>query len=164
MTDQNTRSSASTKQLQRRFAREFTLKGLYQWKLTKYSPDMIMQQLNDDPDYSQMDQIYFRKAFCSIIENIEALHTQLGPLLDREIDIVDPVEYAILLLASYELIYQPSVPYRVAINEAIELAKKFGGSEKSHRYVNGILDRLAQTVRPEEVAQKRRASAKNKKA
>lgn len=156
MTEENKPSSAALKQLQRRFAREFTLKGLYQWKMTKYSADMIMKQLGDDPDFHQIDQIYFRKALCSIIDNIETIHTHLTPLLDRELEIVDPVEYAILLLATYELVFQPSVPYRVAINEAIELAKKFGGSEKSHRYVNGILDRLAQAVRTEEVARKKR--------
>ncbi len=87
--------------------------------------------------------------------NLSDLDESLGLYLDRLIESVDPVERAVLRLGAFELIYKPDVPYRVVINEAVELAKTFG-SEQGHRYVNGILDKLAKKVRKTEQASKRR--------
>jgi N utilization substance protein B len=91
------------------------------------------------------------------INDAEALRGHLEPLADRKWDEVSPVERAILLIGAWELVHNPEIPYRVTINEAIELGKRFGGTD-GHKYVNGVLDRLAANVRPGEVADRKKAS------
>ena len=96
------------------------------------------------------DRELFRQLLYGIPERCKELDARLRPVLDRSIERVDPVERAILRAGAYELLYSPAVPYRVAINEAVDLAKLIG-AEQGHRYVNGVLDRLARKVRCEEM-------------
>ena len=134
----------------RRRARELTLQALYQWQLSGQTVAFIEKQFVDGKDYDKADQTYFGVLFPGTVKESEKLQAALTPCIDRKFSQLSPVERAILLLSSYELIYQIDIPYRVVINEAIELAKSFGGAD-GHKYVNGVLDKLAAQVRGVEV-------------
>ena len=142
----------------RRRAREFVLQGLYQWQLTGATPAQVLKNLAELEGFDRADNEFLKKALKGAIKEFEALRSQLEPLADRQWAGMSPVERAILLLGAWELNHSPEVPYRVAINEAIELAKRYGGTD-GHKYVNGVLDRLAARVRPDEVAARKKASA-----
>jgi N utilization substance protein B len=107
----------------------------------------IINQFLADQDAGRFDVAYFRDLLTGVAKNVDILDGHLQPLLDRDVDKVDPVERAALRLGVYELAMHPEVPYRVVINEAVELAKVFG-AEQGHRYVNGVLDKLGKTLRP----------------
>ena len=134
----------------RRRARELTLQALYQWQLSGQTVAFIEKQFVEGKDYDKADQSYFCVLFPGTVKESEKLQAALTPCIDRKFSELSPVERAILLLSSYELIYQIDIPYRVVINEAIELAKSFGGAD-GHKYVNGVLDKLAAQVRGVEV-------------
>ena len=134
----------------RRRAREMTLQALYQWQLSGQSTAFIEQQFVEGKDYALADQTYFGLLFSGTVKEAALLQAALTPYLDRKFSELSPVECAILLLASYELAYQIDIPYRVVINEAVELAKSFGGTD-GHKYVNGVLDKLAAKVRSVEI-------------
>lgn len=136
---------------QRRKAREFALQGLYQWKLTGYPAATIEQQLAQEKGFSSIDTQHFTGLLHGAIGEARELEQRLAPSLDRPSNELSPVEYAILLLAVYELLHYPEIPYRVVINEAVELAKSYGGTD-GYKYVNGVLDKLAVKLRPTEVA------------
>ncbi len=127
-------------------AREQAVQALYQWQLTGQNLSEIDAQFLEEPEAIRIDIPYFKTLLHGVPKHLSALDEALRELLDRAIENVDPVERAILRLGAYELLYQPEVPYRVVINEAVELAKTFG-SEQGHRYVNGVLDKLAQKTR-----------------
>lgn len=131
-------------------ARQYVVQALYQWQLTGQDIADIDSQFVTEQDVKTFDVPYFRELLHGVPAHLGALDEHLGPLLDRAISSVDPVERAILRLGAYELIRHPEVPYRVAINEAVELAKKFG-AEQGHKYVNGVLDRVAKAVRRPEM-------------
>ncbi len=99
---------------------------------------------------ARVDIDYFHELVHGVAERVYALDDEIAPFLDRELQAVDPVERAILRLGAYELMQRPEIPYRVIINESVELAKSFGG-ESGHRYVNGVLDKVAQKLRAAEV-------------
>jgi N utilization substance protein B len=143
----------------RRRAREFALQGLYQWQLTGQGAESIGRDLADQDEHGQADLAFLERELRGVIESATELQALLEPLADRKWAEVSPVERAILMIGGWELLRLPEVPYRVAINESIELAKRFGGAE-GHRYVNGILDRAAAQLRPEEVAAGRTAARK----
>ncbi|HIP52434.1 MAG TPA: transcription antitermination factor NusB [Chromatiales bacterium] len=132
-------------------AREQAVQALYQWQLTGQNLDEIDAQFLEEPDALKIDVPYFKLLLHEVPKHLGTLDEQLREFLDRAIENVDPVERAVLRLGAYELIYRPEVPYRVVINEAVELAKTFG-SEQGHRYVNGVLDKLAQKVRSVEAS------------
>ncbi len=134
----------------RRRAREMTLQALYQWQLSGQTTAFIEQQFIEGKDYALADQTYFGLLFSGTVKEAAVLQAALTPYLDRKFAELSPVECAILLLASYELAYQIDIPYRVVINEAVELAKSFGGTD-GHKYVNGVLDKLAAKVRSVEI-------------
>ena len=138
----------------RRVSREFALQGLYQWIYTGATPTVVLRNLSEMEGFDGADQAFLKSELNGTIGEAEGLRARLEPLADRKWDEVSPVERAILLLGAWELVHNPEIPYRVTINEAIELGKRFGGTD-GHKYVNGVLDKLAQAVRPEEVAQKR---------
>ena len=140
-------------------AREMALQGLYQWRLGGDSAELIHAQLNEDADLPAKDEPLFRALLFGVIKHQAALEEALTPHLDRAIKELSPVEYALLLLAGFELLYAAETPYRVIINEAIELAKTFGGTE-GHKYVNGVLDKLAASHRPTEFGRKREQKTK----
>lgn len=142
----------------RHHARELALQGLYQWRLSGDSAALIYEQLSEDKA-PQRDDALFHTLLCGVIEHQKSLEDALTPHLDRPINELSPVEYALLLLAAFELLYATATPYRVIINEAIELAKTFGGTE-GHKYVNGVLDKVAATHRPTEFGRKREQKTK----
>jgi N utilization substance protein B len=139
----------------RRRAREFALQGLYQWQLTHAEPMDIVRNLREDDDYGQADPGFVEHLVLGPIADADELSDWMQPFLDRPMRALSPVERGILLLAGFELRTAPEAeygaPYRVVINEAVELAKRFGGTD-GHKYVNGVLDKLAGTVRSDERA------------
>jgi N utilization substance protein B len=141
--------------LARSRARRCIVQALYQWQLTNHDAGAIDPQFFLDETEGEVERRYFDGVLREVIEQVDALDELLTPLLDRPLPEVDPVERAILRLGAGELRYHPEVPYRVVINEAIELAKLFG-AHHGHKYVNGILDRLAEQLRAEEVAVRNR--------
>jgi transcription antitermination protein NusB len=143
----------------RRRAREFALQGLYQWQLTGAPAAEIVRDLAELEGYGAADEAFLATELAGVIGDAASLQAQLEPLADRKWAEVSPVEKAILLIGAWELSRVPEMPYRVSINEAIELAKRFGGTD-GHKYVNGILDRVAAALRPDEVAAGRTAARK----
>ncbi len=130
----------------RRRSREFVLQGLYQWQLAKSDPAAIARQLAEAKGFDKIDADYFKTLLEGTIAAAPELEQAIAPHLDREYARLSPVERGILLLAGYELAHQPEVPYRAVINEAVELAKSFGGTD-GHKFVNGVLDKLAAQLR-----------------
>jgi len=122
-------------------ARQRVLQALYQWQLTQQDIQLIDTQFLEEQEMGQVDIPYFKKLLHDIPQQLDKLDTAFTPFLDRSITQLDPVELTILRIGCYELNYCPNIPFKVVINEAVELAKKFG-AEKSHKYVNGILDKL----------------------
>jgi transcription antitermination protein NusB len=139
----------------RRRSRELALQGLYQWLYTGASAAQVLTNLAEMEGFARADNDFLEAELRGVISEASRLREQLEPLVDRKWHEVSPIEQGILLIGAWELMHQPEIPYRVTINEAIELGKRFGGTD-GHKYVNGVLDRLATAVRPDEVAQKRR--------
>jgi len=134
-------------------ARHHAVQAIYQWQMTGQEIRDIHDQFLLEQDASGFDIKYFDLLLQGVPGNLEALDQQLKPCLDRSIESVDPVERAILRLGAFELIYRMDVPYRVIINESVELAKVFG-AEQGHRYVNGVLDKLAKQSRKVEMGKR----------
>ena len=130
-----------TKPTSRHRARELVVQALYQWHMTQHSALEIELQFREE-GLANADQNYFSTLLQGVITKYPELDEKLHQSIDREINELNPVELAILRLATYELLFQPDVPYKVVINEACELAKKFG-SVDGYKYVNGVLDHLA---------------------
>jgi len=139
----------------RRRSREFAMQGIYQWIYTGDSAAQVLKNLSELDDFNAADSDFLAAELRGTIGDAEALQARIEPFVDRKWDEVSPIERSILMLAAWELVHSPEIPYRVTINEAIELGKRFGGTD-GHKYVNGVLDRLATQVRPEEVAAKQR--------
>ena len=134
----------------RRRARELALQGLYQWQLTRKDPAIIAAELAEAQDFDKSDVAYFRSLLNGAISHAPQLEAGMTPFLDRAVDELSPIERGILLLGGYELMRELEVPYRVVINEAVELAKAYGGTD-GHKFVNGVLDKLAARLREVEV-------------
>ena len=133
----------------RRRSREFALQGLYQWQLSKNDPAAIARNLSEARGFDKIDADYFKMLLEGSIAAAPELERAITPYLDREFVRLSPVERGILLLAGYELMHQPGVPYRAVINEAVELAKSYGGTD-GYKFVNGVLDKLAAALREAE--------------
>lgn len=133
----------------RRRSREFALQGLYQWQLSGSDPATIARQLGEAKGFDKIDGDYFKVLLEGTVGAAPELEKAIAPLLDREYARLSPVERGILLLAGYELAHRPEVPYRAVINEAVELAKSYGGTD-GHKFVNGVLDKLAARLRAAE--------------
>jgi N utilization substance protein B len=133
----------------RRRSREFALQGMYQWQLAGTDAATIVLQLAEARDFDKIDPEYFRILLEGAIAAAPGLEQAIAPHLDRDFSRLSPVERGILLLAGYELSHRPDVPYRAVINEAVELAKSYGGTD-GYKYVNGVLDKLAAQMRPAE--------------
>ena len=130
----------------RRRARECAVQALYSWAVSQNSPEIVELNFMTEQDMKGVDTPYFRKLFRQTVENLEAVERTMQGYLDRGLEELDPIEKAILRLAVYELQFEADVPYKVVINEAIEVAKVFGADE-SHKYINGVLDKIAPVVR-----------------
>ena len=136
-------------------ARACALQAIYQWQYTEDSPEHVAQHFLIDHseelgDITNMDLDYFRVLVVGTLRNVEAIDAQMTPFLDRPFSQLNPVELAALRLAIFELKERLEVPYRVVINEALELTKKFGTVE-GFKYVNGVLDKVAQQLRSTEI-------------
>ncbi len=137
----------------RRRARELCLQATYQWLVNGGDSADLLSQLKEVKDYPNADAKFLAALLHDTLAQADALRALLVPLLDRPLRELSPVEHALLLQASCEIVSRQDTPYRVIINEAIELAKSYGGTD-GHKYVNGVLDKLAAQVRPAEVAAK----------
>jgi N utilization substance protein B len=137
----------------RRLSRELALKGLYQYFLSGNSEKNIYVHLTEDPLFARSDQGYCSSLLHGTLANLDNLHLKIGQFIDRKVEELSPVEHAVLCIACYELAFDPSIPYRVVINEGIELAKRYGGVD-GHKYVNGVLDHMAADLRAKEFKQK----------
>jgi len=139
----------------RRRARELALQGLYQWLLAGEDAGVIAALMREQDGFEKADRGHFDALLHGCIEDAAALDAVLGRHADRRTNLLSPIEHGILLIGAYELKNCIDVPYRVAINEAVELAKSFGGTD-GHKYVNGVLDKAAAELRPLEVQAARR--------
>lgn len=134
-------------------ARELALQGIYQWRVTAGDDAKIEKQMLAEKNLGRYDKDLFSKLLRGALKQHADLEALLSPHLDRPIAEISHVEYAVLLLGAYELSHHLEVPYKVVINEAVELAKTFGGID-GHKYVNGVLDKLAAQVRAAEFGAK----------
>ncbi len=140
----------------RRVAREFVLQGLYQWRIAGGEASIIEQQLRESETFEHVDEKHFSRVLKGVLNDVGTLDQHIQPCLDRPSKELSPVEYAILLLSTFELIHHAEIPYRAIINEAIELARTYGGSD-GYKYVNGVLDKLAIRLRAVEIEAQRLA-------
>jgi N utilization substance protein B len=136
---------------QRRRSRELVMQGLYQRQLSGNAAAAVHDDLVASPGYLRADQPYFDELWRGVGEEYDALLAALAPFLDRKPTELSPVERAILVIGAWELQRRADIPYRVVINEAVELAKVFGGTD-GHRFVNGVLDKFAADARAAEIA------------
>jgi len=130
-------------------ARRRALQALYAWQLSGSHMNAVIEQFRHEQDMEVADLEYFEDLLHGVERHVEAIDDSLKPYVDREVGQIDPIERAALRLAAYELKYRPDVPYRVIINEAIEITKRFG-ADHGHSYVNGVLDKLASALRSTE--------------
>ncbi len=154
------RSKRPSRAQSRRFARERALQALYQWDVSADSSTTIRQEFLDNQDMSRVDVEYFQLLFDGVSKNPQPIDDHLEAHLDRPIGDLDPIERAVLRIVAYELSSQPELPARVAINEGIEITKRFG-ADNGHRYINGVLDKLALTLRPLEMNSRGSKAAKD---
>ena len=133
----------------RSVARKLALQALYRWQLNSAPWQDLVQEFRDADDMARADGAYFRTLVEGVWHARAELDDRLALLGEREPRLLDPIEHAVLLLGLYELTSRPEVPYRVAINEAVSLAKRFGATD-GHKFVNAVLDRAARTLRPAE--------------
>lgn len=137
----------------RSLSREYALRALYAQQLSGQDEVDVAAHVREDKDFAKANMAYFESLFHGVLTESADLELKLTPHLDRPINELSPIERGILLLGAHELANCPDVPWRVAINEAVELAKKYGGTD-GHKYVNGVLDKLARLMRPEEFPSK----------
>lgn len=134
-------------------ARELALQGVYQWRVTAGDDAKIEKQIHAEKNLGRYDKELFSKLLRGTLNLHADLKEMLSPHLDRPLEELSPVEFSVLMLGAFELSQHLEVPYKVVINEAVELAKTFGGTD-GHKYVNGVLDKLAAQVRAAELAKR----------
>lgn len=135
---------------QRRKARKLAMQGLYQWHIAEQSITQIEAEFLTDNDMAKVDQAYFSEVLRGVAAEKSELDSHIEKHVDRALKDLTPVELAILRMGAYEFVHRIDVPYKVIINEGVELSKTFGANE-AHRFVNGVLDKLAQDLRVPEV-------------
>lgn len=131
----------------RRKSRELVMKSIYRGILNQFDVNQIKKDIKDDPDYLKADEVFYQNLFDGVISNMDQLNSEISNFIDRPIEKLSPIEHSILCISIYELIYDATIPYKVAINEGVELAKTFGGIE-GYKYINGVLDKVAEKKRP----------------
>ncbi len=132
-------------------ARRRALQAIYQWQITHQDADEILRQFREIQDLSQVDEAYFEQLLRSVIKRQEQLYEALEPFLDRPMDQVDVMERVVLMIGAWELLDCPEIPYRVVLDESVDLARRFG-SEQGYAYVNAVLDKAARKWRADEIA------------
>lgn len=139
---------------QRKKARKLILQALYQWQISGSSIAQVEAEFRADNDFDRIDAEYFKSVFREIPKMVTELDRDIEPFLDRPVSDVDPIEMSLLRMGVFEFKHRVDVPYRVVINEAVELAKMFGGTD-GHKYINSILDKLSLRLRAAETRNKR---------
>jgi len=134
-------------------ARRYALQALYQWDLSGQELGEIRRQFAEDEEFVRADVPYFTELLGQVPAQLDVIDNSIAEHLDRPMKQVDPVERAILRIAGYELLFHEDIPYRVIINEAVALARKFG-ADQGHAFINGVLDHAAHKIRPVECAAK----------
>lgn len=129
-------------------ARDLVVQSLYQKQITGHDVVELLRQFHDRPDYERVDQAYYDEALRTICEDMDSLEKSIDEFADRPLSQLDPVERSILLLGFYELRSKPDVPFKVVINESVNLAKRFGAVD-GHKYINALLDRAVKELRPQ---------------
>ena len=140
----------STLAAERRKARHYGMQALYQWHMAGTSVSIIEAEFRDDYEFTHVDGEYFHALVHDIPACVDELEEILEPMLDRKLDDLDPIERTLLRMGTFELSKRIDVPYKVVINEAVSLAKKFGATD-GHKYINGVLDKVARTLRKVEI-------------
>ncbi len=143
------------KKSRRRYSREIALQGIYQWRVAGGDVNCIEDQLRRTDDFVETDAEYFSNLLRGALKEHESLIQTILPNLDRSFDTLSPIEASILLICTYELTHCPEIPYRAVINEGVELAKSYGGTD-GYKYVNGVLDKLAIQLRSIEIQSKKK--------
>lgn len=138
-------------------ARKAAVQALYQWQMTGQNLNLIEQQFLEDDWLKDAQKSYFHELFHGVPEYLAEIDQALLAFIDREVEMIDPVERAILRIGTYELLHRLNMPYKVVLNESINLAKCFG-ADGSHRYVNGILDKIAKQARAVEMQARQQAA------
>ena len=135
----------------RRKARHFAMQAIYQWQLSQAALNVIEAEFHTDNDMNKVDTDYFRELLHGVPAHLSEIESTFAPFLQqRDLEELDPITRALLRLATYELQRRLDVPYKVVINEAVALAKKFGATD-SHKFINGVLDKTAAIARQAEV-------------
>ena len=135
----------------RSLSRKLAMQALYQWQLAGQSASELQRQFPAEEGYGDAEEEYFAGLLNGVTTTVAVLDTRLQPLIDRPLAQLDPVERAVLWIGMFELLHRPDVPYRVVINESVELAKRFGATD-GHKFVNAVLDRAARELRSAEQA------------
>ena len=148
------KAAGQSRPADRRKARSLALQALYQRHFSDSPISQIEAEFVTDNDMEKLDGAYFRELLQGVDRSRQELDRQFEPLLDRPVSDLDPIELSILRIGTFELMNRIDVPYRVVVNEGIELAKRFGGTD-GHKYINGILDRLCPRLRPVETRSRR---------
>jgi N utilization substance protein B len=130
----------------RRKARELIMKSIYRGLVNQFDVLQIQKDIKEDPDFIRADEIFYNETFSGVVENFTSLKDEICTYLDRDYNELSPIELAIIFSALYELKFHPDIPYRVVINEAIEVAKSFGGSD-GFKFINGVLNKAAKQNR-----------------
>lgn len=138
---------------QRKKARKLVLQALYQWQLSGASIAQVEAEFRTDNDFEKIDASYFNEVFRAIPKMTSELDSHFESFLDRPIVDVDPIEICLLRMGTYEMQHRVDIPYRVVVNEAVELAKQFGGTD-GHKYINSILDKVGLRLRAAETRHK----------
>lgn len=131
----------------RRLARKFIVQGIYQWLIASSQKEEIENFLSDQDSYVDCDDEYFKDCLNGAIKNAVNLREKFSPFLNDPLDRVSPVEHAVLLMATYELLYRPELPFQIILNEAVEVDKILGSND-GHKMINGVMSSVANSVRP----------------
>ena len=134
---------------ERRKARHYGMQALYQWYMAQAPLNAIEAEFLDEYDFAHVNGDYFRALLHGVPACVDELDADLAPLLDRQLTELDPIEHTLLRMGLWELSERVDVPFKVVINEAVALAKKFGAAD-SHKYINGVLDKAARQLRKAE--------------
>ena len=143
----------------RRRSREFALQGLYEWLVSAAPAAHIAAHMREQDGFDKCDAVHFDALLLGCIAQAADIDAVLARHVDRKTSLLSPIEHGVLMIGVYELTHCIDIPYKVAINEAVELAKSFGGTD-GHKYVNGVLDKAAATLRALEVDAARAARAR----
>jgi N utilization substance protein B len=150
MVDSKITKSKSRKKINnRRKSRELAMKSIYRGLVNTFDLTQIQKDIRDDPDFIRADEKFYVEILKGVFKNIEKLKLEIISYIDRSYEELSPIELSIIYCSLYELKYSPSIPYKVVINEAIEIAKSFGGTD-GFKYINGILNQAAEKNRKEE--------------